>query len=109
MWSSVKYTRPTTIEAGDESSSTPSDLSGSDNNRGKSDSSNDSGGEDSDADSGDDDFGTTRMTEREVRRIFDDEVMSFIFNIHPASCTDSTCRCPRMQLLFSMRMTMTLK
>jgi len=80
---SANPTRPTIIEASDESSSATSDLSGSDNNRGNSES-NDSGGEDSDADGEDDDFGTARMTEGEVRQMFDDKVVSFILNVHPA-------------------------
>src|SRR5271156_6978344 len=48
------------------------------------------------------------MTESEVQQIFGaNEVMSFIFHIHYTLCTDSTCRCHRIQLLFSTRTPMT--
>lgn len=80
--SSVNSTRPTTIDSADESSSMQSDLSGSDDNQRKSES-NDSDGEDSKAE-GEDDFGATRMTEGEARLMFEDEVMSFFFNIQCA-------------------------
>lgn len=102
--SSANPTRPTAIEAGDESSSSCSDIYVS-NNHGKSDS-NDSNGEKSDAED-EDDFEVTRMTEGEARRMFEVEVMSSIFNIHPTLCADSIFRCLRMWLLFSI-MTTTL-
>jgi len=73
-WFKIYPTRPTAIEAGCDDSVTGSDISGSDNDRRKSES-NDSEGEDSDPGSEDDDFGATRMTEGEARRMFDNEVM----------------------------------
>ena len=71
--------------------STSSDLSGSNDICGKSES-NDSNGKGSDAEDEDKDFGMTRMTEGEARWMFDDEVMSFIFNIHSTLCADSSLR-----------------
>ena len=106
---SANPTRLTAIKESDElSSMSSSDLSESDNNCGKS-KSNDSNGEGSNVDNEDEDFGMTRMTEGEAWQMFDDEVTSSIFNIHPTSCADSSLRCPRIQPPFSMMMMMTLK
>ena len=71
--STTNPTRPNTIDAGGNDSDTGFDISGSDNDRRKSES-NDSEGEDSDPESEEDDFGATRMTEGEARRMFDNEV-----------------------------------
>ena len=99
--SSANPTRPTAIEASDESSSSSSnsesDIYVSDKN--------DSNSEKSDAED-EDDFKVTRMTEGEARWMFKVKVMSFIFKIHLTLCVDSTFRCPRMWLLFSIMMTM---
>ena len=100
-------TRPTTIKADDESSSTSSDMYESDNNCGKSES-KDSNHEESDVEDEDDDFGMRRMTEGEVQQMFEVKVMFSNFYIHPTLCADSTFRCLRIQLLFLMMMT-TLK
>ena len=100
-------TRPTTIKAHYESSSTSSDMYESDNNHGKSES-KDSNHEESDVEDEDDDFGVRRMTEGEAQQMFEVEVMFSNFYIHPTLCADSTFRCLRIQLLFSM-MTTTLK
>ncbi|KIM47377.1 hypothetical protein M413DRAFT_22059 [Hebeloma cylindrosporum] len=67
-----------TIDPADEdSSSSPSDLSGSDDDQGKSSTNDSLNGEESDEDSdsnSDDEFSATRMTEREARQMFDDEM-----------------------------------
>ena len=63
---SANPTRHTAVEAGDNlESSSASDLSGSDNNRCKSDL-NDSGSEDGNIDGDDDEFSAARMTEGEA-------------------------------------------
>ena len=82
-------------------------INESDNNSGKSES-KDSNHEESNAEDEDDDFGVRRMTGGEVQQMFEVKVMFSNFYIHPTLCADSTFRCLRIRLLFSM-MTMTLK
>ena len=94
--------RPTAIQASGDDSGTGSDISGSDNDRRKSES-NDSEGEDSEPESKEDDFGATRMTEGEARRMFNNKVTCFCLIFIPLRVLIQLSDAPRSGSSFRWR------